>query len=583
MTTSTPSQLPVSSALLRWFTEIGQTLIEPAGIVAAIDSHRVRLLNLLLIILIPLSTVAFVLTLVDTRRTASHATVPALVLILVSVFLLSVAYGLSRSKLYHFAPMLTVGVVIAAVLISAWLQAEPANINYLAVGILLSSIFLSWRGTLFWLITIVAGMSFLSVSVPVITPGMLMDRLYFTLTIGTIAILYTTSQERYRAMVEERSAQWSASEQALRQARDELELCVQQRTSELKDSKSQAHVSSIIHHAETGEDNVITFIRDHTESMHELGDLRESEERLQQIASVLRVAIWIRDANTRQLLYINPAFEEIFGIPRYTFYDNPDTAKNAIHPEDKENFKEGVVGFSIEHRIVRPDGSIRWVWGRNFPVRNEAGEIYRIASIVEDITERKLVEEELRIAYDKLQKQVEEIQSLHTILREQARRDPLTKLYNRRYLDDILERKLVWAKREGYPVSLIMIDIDNFKRVNDVYGHQCGDLVLQRLAFILKEHTRAGDFICRYGGDEFLILLPTSPAGPAYQRAEKILSAFHAETIVSAEEQIKTTLSIGIAVYPIHGNTNQELLTTADDAMYEAKKRGKNCVVLGKL
>ncbi len=345
-------------------------------------------------------------------------------------------------------------------------------------------------------------------------------------------------------------------------------------------SRFNAVVSSVFQPAQTGPGNAITIIHDHSEDMHDLAGLRESEERLHQIASALRVALWIRDVKTRELLYINPAFEEIYGVSRQTFYDNPDTAVNAIHPDDKDVFKKGVIGFSIEHRILRPDGSIRWVWGRNFPVRNEAGEIYRVANIVEDITERKLVEEELRIAYAKLQKQVEEIQSLHSTLRDQAIRDPLTELYNRRYLDDALERELARAKRERYPVSLIMIDIDDFKGVNDIHGHRCGDLVLQRLASILIRCTRAGDIICRFGGDEFLLVLPTTPAKPAYQRAEKIRSAFDTETIVSEGMEIKITTSIGIANYPIHGNTSQELFTAADNAMYEAKKRGKNCVVL---
>jgi PAS domain S-box-containing protein len=129
--------------------------------------------------------------------------------------------------------------------------------------------------------------------------------------------------------------------------------------------------------------------------------LRESEERLRQIASSLREVIWLRDAQTRQVLYANPAFEELTGWTCESFYENQDIVIDAIHPDDKEwVFKaldqrfEGVP-FDKEHRIIHLDGSVRWVSSRSFPVRNEAGEVYRWASIMEDITERKRAEEAL--------------------------------------------------------------------------------------------------------------------------------------------------------------------------------------------
>ncbi len=146
-----------------------------------------------------------------------------------------------------------------------------------------------------------------------------------------------------------------------------------------------------------GQEYNCAYARDITERKRAEQALRESEERLRQIASSLREVIWLRDAQTRQVLYVNPAYEKLCGQSCASFYENPDAFLDAVHPDDKPRVMKAHIGRSQEHRIVRPDGSIRWVWGRTFPVRNEAGEIYRIAAIVDDITERKQAEEALHL------------------------------------------------------------------------------------------------------------------------------------------------------------------------------------------
>ena len=165
-------------------------------------------------------------------------------------------------------------------------------------------------------------------------------------------------------------------------------------------------------------------------------------------------------------------------------------------------------------------------------------------------------------------------------LQEQAIRDALTGLYNRRYLDDTLERELARALRERQPVSFVMLDIDHFKGINDTFGHKEGDAVLQKLATLLLSHTRVDDIVCRYGGEEFLIALPNVNAEIAFQVAERWRRSFLGLTMPLAPVEIKFTLSGGISEFPIDGDTKEELISTADKALYRAKQAGRNRVVI---
>jgi diguanylate cyclase (GGDEF)-like protein len=194
--------------------------------------------------------------------------------------------------------------------------------------------------------------------------------------------------------------------------------------------------------------------------------------------------------------------------------------------------------------------------------------------------ERQKAQEILSASNIELQAQLREIQQLHTQLHEQAMRDSLTGLYNRRYLNDMLEREVARARRETYPLSLVMIDLDHFKKVNDTYGHQAGDEVLKYFSGMLNERARAEDILCRYGGEEFLLLLPKMPLEVARERAEQWRSDFEALTVAVGEHRIQTTLSVGIAGYPDHGTTPDQLTQSADQALYLAKKDGRNRVVI---
>jgi diguanylate cyclase (GGDEF)-like protein len=157
----------------------------------------------------------------------------------------------------------------------------------------------------------------------------------------------------------------------------------------------------------------------------------------------------------------------------------------------------------------------------------------------------------------------------------------LTGLYNRRYLGEALERELSRAKRHGRPLAVIMLDVDHFKQVNDSHGHEMGDAVLHQLGHLIADATRAEDVACRFGGEEFTLVLPDTELAGARTKAELLRLAVAERLVVHAGERTleSITISLGVAVYPRDGDTAQALLQSADQALYEAKHKGRNRVV----
>jgi len=188
-------------------------------------------------------------------------------------------------------------------------------------------------------------------------------------------------------------------------------------------------------------------------------------------------------------------------------------------------------------------------------------------------------EQALRQANTSLEQRLAENASLHAQLHEQAQRDPLTGLYNRRFLDSMLPRELARCTREGQPLSLMLIDVDHFKHINDTHGHQTGDEVLKKLAKLLHQRVRATDVVCRFGGEEFLVVLPNMSAQRALELAEQWRAEFANTITVLGQAQVSATMSTGMATFPADADTPQTLIRCADQAMYQAKAQGRNRVV----
>jgi diguanylate cyclase (GGDEF)-like protein/PAS domain S-box-containing protein len=188
--------------------------------------------------------------------------------------------------------------------------------------------------------------------------------------------------------------------------------------------------------------------------------------------------------------------------------------------------------------------------------------------------------DELQKANARLSAQLSEIQALENELREQAIRDPLTGLFNRRYLQVTLDREIARVKRTNQPVGIIIMDIDHFKLINDSYGHKAGDLILEALGELFKTNIRREDIACRYGGEEFVVVMPGASLKTAEERAEIIHSQIAALRVHYENWNIHVTVSVGVAAYPLHGTTGEDVLIRADRALYHAKQEGRDRVIV---
>jgi diguanylate cyclase (GGDEF)-like protein len=173
---------------------------------------------------------------------------------------------------------------------------------------------------------------------------------------------------------------------------------------------------------------------------------------------------------------------------------------------------------------------------------------------------------------------------LQEALRQQSTKDALTGIFNRRYLEESLEREIRRAARVDQPVGVVMFDLDHFKNFNDTFGHEAGDSVLRELGAFLSRNVRAEDIPCRFGGEEFVLILPGATLEGARSRAERLRSKVRELTVMHQGKSVgMITISVGVGAFPVHGLSVKEVIAAADGALYRAKKDGRDRVVVAEL
>jgi diguanylate cyclase (GGDEF)-like protein/PAS domain S-box-containing protein len=289
-----------------------------------------------------------------------------------------------------------------------------------------------------------------------------------------------------------------------------------------------------------------------------VNSFRKSEENLRLIGKNVNEIVWITDYPQTKIIYINSLFNDIFNLQVRTLYKDVHNWMQRVHGEDRIRVYAAFYGeeiteaFEIEYRIEYKQ-NINWVRDRVYPVKQKTGEVYRIIRIIEDVTEKKSVQEKLSyLAYH----------------------DSLTGLYNKKALYEIVTDSLLQMNRipDMKLKAVLFVDLDNFKQINEAGGHNTGDIVLRYVSERLLNTLRETDYIFRFGGDEFVIVLNNIDSEYACSSiAQKIITGLSKPYTVNNEKQF-LGVSIGIAIYPKDGISIDALVKNSDIALREAKR-----------
>ena len=313
----------------------------------------------------------------------------------------------------------------------------------------------------------------------------------------------------------------------------------------------------------------------------DISQYKETEKKLNTILDNVPVYIYIKDLDQR-FTYVNKMAQKLFDRPIEEIIGK--SARDLIGESKSKEYDyldyqllktqktvEGIEKLSLDNKTFH-------YWTVKAPLFDDEGNLTSLIGMSTDITENIELEKGYKEANRALKDKIEEITKLQETLWEQATQDPLTQLFNRRYFNENSNKEIQKAERSKKPLALLLLDADYFKDVNDRFGHDIGDQVLIKLSKIMIGECRRTDIICRYGGEEFVILMPETNTNIAFDRAEKIRLRYQKE--VSEFLKTPSTISIGIAMWDKSLETLEEFTKTADQAMYQAKENGRNQVVV---
>ncbi|MFV3414814.1 GGDEF domain-containing protein [Pseudomonas nitroreducens] len=303
-------------------------------------------------------------------------------------------------------------------------------------------------------------------------------------------------------------------------------------------------------------------------SRAEVTRLKEREQLFSALLASVNAVLWAFDWQSQRMVYVSPAYERIFGRSAALLLADYNEWRNCIYPDDldyaqstlQEVLERGAIE-QREYRILRADGEVRWLSDKCFVSQHsDAGLPLMVVGIAEDITDKKHLETEL-----------------HRL----ATTDVLTQSSNRRYFFDSAEQAFRDCKATSTPLAFLLLDVDDFKKINDLYGHQVGDVVLQRIAQSGAGALRRGDLFGRIGGEEFAVLLPGCDENMARQIGERLQREVQRLRFNEAEHFFSVTISQGLTLLQPDDQNLSALYSRADAALYQAKRTGKDRIVQG--
>lgn len=308
--------------------------------------------------------------------------------------------------------------------------------------------------------------------------------------------------------------------------------------------------------------------------------IRLNEQKLNTILDNVPAYIYIKDTHLN-FTYVNKMTIELFNLTEDEIIGNStddlfgEIAGKEFRLSDESLFINKKVISGIE-KLPSKNGDL-FYWTVKAPLFDEDNNLTALIGMSTDISEQKKLEQALEKTNCELQHKIDEITKLQATLWEQATQDPLTKLFNRRYFSGVFKKEILKSDRSGSHLALLLIDADHFKKVNDLFGHDVGDKVLIKLAEIMLDKCRESDTVCRYGGEEFVILISEIDQETALKRAESIRLSYQ-EIITKMLNGHESTLSIGLAMWSKDLVDLEGLTKAADQAMYLAKSSGRNQV-----
>jgi diguanylate cyclase (GGDEF)-like protein/PAS domain S-box-containing protein len=305
-------------------------------------------------------------------------------------------------------------------------------------------------------------------------------------------------------------------------------------------------------------------------NMDNAQSLKNSELRYRRLFEAAQDGILILDASTGTITDVNPFLVNMLG------YTHKEFVKKKLW--EVGSFKD-IDASQQAFEALQKNEYIRY---EDLPLKSKDGRLIQVefVSNVYLVANKKVIQCNIRDITERKQAQ-DDLLKNHELLRELSTRDHLTGLFNRRYMDETLERELLRASRKELPLGIIMLDVDDFKNYNDRYSHMTGDTVLREVGNSLLGNIRGEDIACRYGGDEFILVLPDASPGVSLERAERLCEHVHHLNVFFEGKIIeKISLSFGVATFPKDGTTSLNLLKAADTALYRAKQEGRCRVVM---